>query len=41
MQALPGQEVDPVILLVVDVYPKILFQDMVDLFSLSIGLQVV
>jgi len=33
-----GEEVDPVILLVVDVYPKVLFQDLVDLFSLTISL---
>src|SRR5467141_2867311 len=36
-----GQEVDPVILLVVDVYPKILFQDLVNSFSLPIGLWVI
>ena len=36
-----GQEVHPVILLVVDVYPKILFQDLVDSFSLPVGLWVV
>src|SRR5882672_11914581 len=36
-----GQEVDPVILLVVDVYPKILFQDLVNSFGLPIGLWVV
>src|SRR5882672_9194386 len=36
-----GQEVDPVVLLVVDVYPKILFQDLVDSFSLPVGLWVV
>ena len=36
-----GQEVDPVILLVVDVYPKVLFQDLVDLLGLPIGLWVV
>src|SRR5882672_9029936 len=36
-----GQEVDPVVLLVVDVYPKILFQDLVDSFSLPVGLWVI
>src|SRR5882672_4254652 len=36
-----GQEVDLVILLVVDVYPKVLFKDLVDMFGLPIGLWVV
>src|SRR5882672_11182016 len=36
-----GQEVDPVILLVIDVNPKVLFQDLVDSFGLPIGLQVI
>src|SRR5467141_334230 len=36
-----GQEVDPVVLLVVDVYPKILFQDLVDSFSLPVDLWVI
>jgi len=36
-----GKEVDPVVLLVVDVYPKVLFQDLVDPFSLTISLEVV
>src|SRR5882672_3160679 len=36
-----GQEVDPVVLLVVDVDPKILFQDLVDSFSLPVGLWVI
>ena len=41
MQTLPGEEVDPVILLAVDVYPKVLFQDLVDTFCLPISLGVV
>src|SRR5882672_10772868 len=36
-----GQEVDPVILLVVDVYLKVLFQDLVNSFSLPISLWVI
>src|SRR5882672_10688133 len=36
-----GQEVNPVVLLVVDVYLKILFQDLVDTFGLPIGLWVI
>ena len=36
-----GKEIDPVVLLVVDVHPKILFQDLVDTFSLTIGLWMV
>src|SRR5882724_253627 len=36
-----GQEVDPIILLVVDVYPKILFQDLVDPFGLAVSLRVI
>jgi len=35
------EEVDPVILLVVDIYPKILFQALVNTFSLTIGLRIV
>ena len=35
------EEVDPIILLVVDVHPKILFQDLVDSFGLAISLRVV
>jgi len=38
MQLSQGKEVDPVVLLVIDVYPKIVFQDLVDQFSLTIGL---
>jgi len=33
-----GREVDPIVLLVVDVHPKILLQDLVDPFSLAVGL---
>jgi len=33
-----GKEVDPIVLLVVDVHPKVLLQDLVDLFGLAIGL---
>ena len=36
-----GKEVDPIILLVVDIHLKILFQDLVDLFSLTVGLRMV
>ena len=35
------EEVVPIFLLVVDVHPKILFQDLVDSFSLAISLRVV
>src|SRR5882724_10502963 len=35
------KEVDPIVLLVVDVHPKILFQDLVDLFGLAIRLRVI
>ena len=41
MQTRPMGEVDPIILLVVDVHLKVLFQDLVDPFSLTIGLGVV
>ena len=36
-----GKEVGPIVLLVVDVYPKILFQDLVDPFGLAIRLRVI
>src|SRR5882724_9703864 len=36
-----GEEVDPVVLLAVDVHLKILLQDLVDVFGLPIGLRVV
>jgi len=36
-----GKEVDPIILLVVDIHPKILLQDLIDLFSLTISLWMV
>src|SRR5882724_6107902 len=36
-----GKEVDPIVLLVVDVHPKVLLQDLVDLFGLAIGLWVI
>src|SRR5882724_3088419 len=36
-----GKEVNPIVLLVVDVHPKILLQDLVHLFSLAISLGVV
>ena len=36
-----GKEVDPIVLLVVDVHPKILFQDLVDPFGLAIHLRVI
>jgi hypothetical protein len=36
-----GKEVDSVILLIIDVYPKVLFEDLVDSFGLTIGLGVV
>ena len=36
-----GEEVDPVILLVVDAHTKVLFQDLVDTFCLPISLGVV
>src|SRR5882724_1388457 len=35
------KEVDPIVLLVVDVHPKILFQDLVDPFGLAIRLRVI
>src|SRR5882724_2154619 len=35
------EEVDPVVLLVVDIYLKILFQDLVNTFSLTISLWMV
>ena len=35
-----GKEVDPIVLLVVDIHLNVLFQDLVDLFSLSVGLGV-
>ena len=35
------EEVDPVVLLIIDVHPKVLFQDLVDTFRLPIGLWVV
>jgi len=36
-----GKEVDPIILLVVDIHLKTLFQDLVDLFGLTVSLRVV
>ena len=36
-----GKEVNPIVLLVVDVHLKILFHDLVDMFGLPIGLGVV
>jgi len=36
-----GKGVDPIILLVIDVHPKILFQDLVDPFGLTISLWMV
>ena len=36
-----GKEIDPVVLLVVDVHPKILFQDLVNTFGLTVGLGMV
>ena len=36
-----GEEVDPVVLLIVDVHPKVLFQDLVDPFGLAVSLRVV
>jgi len=41
MQTWPGQKVNPIVLLVVDVHLKILFQDLVDPFSLTVSLWVV
>jgi len=41
MKTQPGEEVNPNVLLVVDVHPKILFHDLVDMFSLTIGLGVI
>jgi len=35
------EEIDPIVLLVVDVHTKILLQDLVDLFGLTIRLRVV
>ena len=35
------EEIDPIVLLVVDVHTKILLQDLIDLFSLTIRLRVV
>jgi len=36
-----GKEVDPIILLVVDIYSKVLLQDLVDPFCLTMSLRVV
>lgn len=36
-----GQEIGPIVLLVVDVDAKVLFEDLVNAFGLSIGLRVV
>ena len=36
-----GKEVHPIILLVVDYTPEVLFEDLVDSFGLSISLKVV
>jgi len=36
-----GKEVDPIVLLVVDIHPKILFQDLVDPFGLAVSLRVI
>ena len=41
MQLSQGKEVDPIVLLGVDIHLKILFQDLVDLFRLTIGLWMV
>ena len=35
-----GKEVDPVVLLIIDIYAKILFQNLIDSFGLSISLWV-
>jgi len=36
-----GRRLTPIVLLVVDVHPKILFQDLVDPFGLAICLRVI
>ena len=36
-----GEEIDPVILLVVDIHPQVLLQDLVDSFGLAVGLRVI
>ena len=36
-----GQEVNPVILLIIDVHLKVLLQDLVDPFGLAVGLRVI
>jgi len=36
-----GEDIDPIILLVVDVHLKILFQDLVDSFGLTVHLRVI
>jgi len=41
MQTQPGEEVNPVILLIVDVHLNILLQDLVDPFGLTVSLRVV
>jgi len=36
-----GKEADPIVLLVVDIHPKILLQDLVDVFGMPISIGVV